>query len=212
MKVTIVGTGRMGQGLVRIMAPVYDHLLWVGRDRQKVAGLIEAAGFGSRVQAADHKEGLTADVIFLALWHRDMPAFVAEHRAQLAGKIVINMANPFTEDFTDFTTPWDRSAAEEFQELIPEARVIGAFKNTFWVIFDQPQFPEGESDCYVTSDDEEAKQTVMRLLEPLPFRVLDAGPLKNNRTIERMTLLSREVAKRYGHYPRTTWRLLGQSR
>jgi 8-hydroxy-5-deazaflavin:NADPH oxidoreductase len=34
--------------------------------------------------------------------------------------------------------------------------------------------------------------------------------LRNNRVIERMTLLSREIAVRYGHYPRVRYRLLGQ--
>jgi predicted dinucleotide-binding enzyme len=50
---------------------------------------------------------------------------------------------------------------------------------------------------------------VLDLLAPLPFRTLDAGRLANNRTIERMTLLGRELAVRAGHYPRLAWRLLG---
>ncbi|MEU6582419.1 hypothetical protein [Nocardia sp. NPDC046763] len=107
-------------------------------------------------------------------------------------------------------TGYDTSAAKRLAEVIPTAHVVGAFKNIFWVVFDQPQFPEGVSDLLVTGDDDTAKTTVMRLLGPLPFRVLDGGALRNNRVIGRMTLLSREIAVRYDHYPRVAYRLLGQ--
>ncbi|UUZ93119.1 hypothetical protein LJK87_49370 [Paenibacillus sp. P25] len=49
----------------------------------------------------------------------------------------------------------------------------------------------------------------MRLLESVPFRVLDGGRLSNNRTIERMTLFEREVALRYGNYPYVSFRMFG---
>jgi predicted dinucleotide-binding enzyme/uncharacterized protein YciI len=210
MRISVIGSGRMGIGLIKSLASVYSDLLWVGRDRAAVRSQIQELGLEERVEAASHAEGLQAEIIILAMWHRDLEGLVQQYRPQLAGKIVVNIANPFTADFNGFTTPWESSAAEEFQRLLPEARVVGAFKNTFWVVFDDPSFPEGASDCYVTSDDEEAKRVVMAALQPLPFRVLDAGRLSNNRTIERMTLLAREIAVRYGFYPRVTWRLLGQ--
>lgn len=210
MRICVVGSGRMGTGLVRVLAQAYDGVLWAGRDPAKIASKIGELGLGGRVQAVSHSQGLAADVIFLALWHQDTAGFVALHGDLLAGKVVVHMGNPFTADFSDFTTAWDSSAAEEFARLVPAARVVGAFKNTFWVVFEQPQFPEGLSDCLVTGDDQAAKAAVINLLQPLAFRVLDAGPLQANRTIERMTLLSRELARRYGHYPRATWRLLGQ--
>jgi predicted dinucleotide-binding enzyme/uncharacterized protein YciI len=212
MQISVIGSGRMGSGLVKTLARVYSDLLWVGLDSGEVVHKIRDLGLEGRVEAATHVQGFQTDIVILAMWHRDMPAFVEQHRSQLAGKIVINIANPFTADFNDFTTPWDTSAAEEFQRMAPEARVVGAFKNTFWAVFDDPSFPEGEADCFVTSDDADAKAIVMKALSGLPFRVLDGGSLKNSRTIERMTLFSREVAVRYGFYPRVTWRLLGQEK
>ena len=59
----------------------------------------------------------------------------------------------------------------------------------------------------VTSNDEEAREKVISLLKPLPFRVLDAGILKNNRTIERMTLLSRELAIKAKSHPLISFNL-----
>lgn len=40
-------------------------------------------------------------------------------------------------------------------------------------------------------------------------RYIDAGNLKNARTIERMTLLSGEMGQRYGFFPRMNYQLLG---
>jgi hypothetical protein len=211
MQLAVIGSGSMGTGLVKVLAGANERIIWAGRQPAQIAARIQEAGLTERVVAASHAEALDqAEMVILALWHRDLPDFVARYRSQLAGKILIHIANPFTEDFNDFTTPWDRSAAEEFQALIPEAHVVGAFKTTWWVVFDQPQFPEGLSDCYVTANDPEAKARVMAALAPLPFRVLDGGLLQNNRIIERMTLFSRELGRRYKHSPRISWRLLGQ--
>ena len=60
----------------------------------------------------------------------------------LTGKLLIDISNPFNADYSDFVTPWDTSAAEELQRRFPQARVVGAFKNVFWEVFDHPQFGE----------------------------------------------------------------------
>lgn len=210
-RLAVFGTGRMGTALVGTLAHHYSDILWVGRDEGDSAEGIERIGVADRVAPADHEDAIQqADIIFLAVWHDQEKELVDRYRELLDGKILVQLANPFTPDFNDFTTPYDTSAAEELAKLIPSAHVVGAFKNIFWVIFDQPVFPEGAADVLVTGDDEAAKATVMRLLDPLPFRVLDGGVLRNNRVIERMTLLSREVAVRYNHYPRVAYRMLGQ--
>lgn len=206
----VVGSGRMGDALVRLLAPHHPQLTWAGRDPQRLAARLTELGHG-HVTAADHASAVAeADVLLLALWHRHALEFAHTHASALTGKVVVDIANPFTDDFTGFTLPETTSAAEQLAVAAPTAHVVGALKNTFWVVLDDPDFPEGRADVLVTGDDPAAKATTMTLLDPLPFRVLDAGPLANSRTVERMTLLSREIAVRYGHYPRTTWRLLGQ--
>jgi predicted dinucleotide-binding enzyme len=190
----------------------HDGILWASRDRRRAADAVRNIGLTDRVTPAGHEEAVTgADIVFLAIWHHDELEFVQRYRAQLAGKTIVQLANPFTPDFTDFTTAPDTSAAELLAEAIPQAHIVGAFKNIFWVVFDEPQFPEGQSDLFVTGDSEAAKAAVIDVLTPLPFRVLDGGALRNNRTIERMTLLAREIAIRYDHYPRVAYRLLGQN-
>lgn len=208
MKWSIVGTGRMGKGLARTLAPVMNDLSWGSRDVGRLQEIINHLGL-TRIKAVAVEEALKADIIVHTLWFRDLIPWVQEHREALKGKILVDISNPFTADFTDFVTEWGTSAAEELQRAVPETIVVGAFKNTFFEVLNNPVHNGLKSDVYVTGDNEEAKRTVMEALLPIPFRVYDGGSLKNNRTIERMTLFERELAIRYGHYPYVSFRLFG---
>ena len=112
--------------------------------------------------------------------------------------------------YTDFILPWDTSGAEQVQHRFPKTRVVGAFKNVWWEVFDAPSFGDTVSDVFVVSDDTQAKAKLIELVQQTPFRYIDAGELKNARTIERMTLLSGELGQRYGYFPRMNYKLLGE--
>ena len=106
--------------------------------------------------------------------------------------------------------PWDTSGAEQVQHRFPKTRVVGAFKNVWWEVFDAPTLGDTVSDVFVVSDDTRAKAKLIELVQQTPFRYIDAGELKNARTIERMTLLSGELGQRYGYFPRMNYKLLGE--
>ncbi len=122
---------------------------------------------------------------------------------------MVDISNPFNEDYSDYITPWDSSGAEELAKRFPEARIVGAFKNVFWAVFDDPHFEDGPSDVLVVGDDPLAKAELLDLTEGTPFRYLDAGPLINARTVERLTLMTGALGREIGSYPRMNWRLLG---
>ncbi len=208
MKIAIIGTGRMGKALLKTFYKSYpQHILFSGRDvkhAQQVIGELEL-----ELQAVSMKEAMQAEVIIPTLWFKDLLPWVQERLAQLQGKILVDITNPFNETFDDFTTAYDTSSAEIIQNTISQTKVVGAFKNTYWVVFDAPILQGLKSDVYVTSNDGQARQMVIDLIKPLPFRVLDAGILQNNRTIERMTLLSRELSLKAGNYPRIAFNLWG---
>jgi len=208
MKISVTGTGTMGSRLVRALALSGREVLWGSRDPERARRLAEEMELDG-VRAVDPRGALEADVVVHALWFRDVLPWAEAHRDALAGKIVVDIVNPFNDDFDDFTLPWGTSAAEELQRALPQSRVVGAFKNTFAAVFDKPVHEGLTSDVYVTSDDEAAKRTVLELLGGLPFRALDAGALRSNRTIERMTLFERELAIRHGHAGYVSFRLFG---
>jgi NADPH-dependent F420 reductase len=210
MKISVIGTGRMGKGVVKVLSPFVEEMMWGSRSSEKVQDLVKAGKY-EHLKPVETAEALQADIIIHSLWFRDLMPWAAANEKELAGKILVDITNPFTEDFNDFTLDWGTSAAEELQRLLPNTTVVGAFKNTFFKVLEEPIYQGQQSDIYVTGDDETAKRIVMDLLDPIPFRVLDGGRLLNNRTIERMTLFEREVAIRYGNYPYISFRMFGIS-
>ncbi|UUZ93118.1 NAD(P)-binding domain-containing protein [Paenibacillus sp. P25] len=131
MSISILGTGRMGQGLVRVISPhVKEDLIWGSRTPEKVKRLIQEHGFRN-VREATYADALQADVIVHSFWYRDLLPWAQEHAGELAGKILIDIANPFTEDFQDFTTALGTSAAEELQKRCPQRASSAPLRTPF---------------------------------------------------------------------------------
>lgn len=209
-EIGIFGTGRMGVRLAALFADAGHTVILGSRDPARAARIARELPHG-RVRGATYEAAAEPPVVLPAAFIRDGLFDALEPlRAHLDGKLLIDITNPFNHDYTDFILPWNTSAAEELQKRFPRARVLGAFKNVWWEVFDQPLFDGQPSDVFVVSDRADAKAEFLALVAGTPFRYLDAGPLRNARTIERMTLFSGELGQRYGCFPRMNWRLLGE--
>jgi NADPH-dependent F420 reductase len=207
----ILGTGRMGVRLALLFAEIGHQVILGSRDRERTDRIVGKLG-RTNIQPGNYQQAADAAVVLPAMFLRDGALDILEpFRNQLDGKIFIDITNPFNSDYTDFILPWDTSGAEQIQHRFPKTRVVGAFKNVWWEVFDAPQFENTNSDVFVVSDDAEAKAKFFGLVEGSPFRYIDAGKLKNARTIERMTLLSGELGQRYHYFPRMNYKLLGET-
>jgi 8-hydroxy-5-deazaflavin:NADPH oxidoreductase len=208
MKISIIGTGRMGRALAKTIGKAYPgSVLFAGRNEEHTQSI--ASEYGLPVTVVPEADALKADIIIPTLWFADVKPWMVRNRRALKGKVLVDITNPFNEDFTDFTIGYDTSSAEEIQKLLPDTVVAGAFKNTYWVVFDEPTLQGIKSDLYVTCNNEDVLQVLIDLFKQLPFRVLHAGGLKNNRTIERMTLISGHLARKAGSHPRISFNLWG---
>ena len=207
--VAVLGTGRMGTRLARMFASAGRNVMLSSRDPNRAAQVVQDLKT-DRIVAGTYSEALEAPVILPAIFIRDGLFEVLEaHRDKLNGKLLIDISNPFNDDYSDFITPWDSSGAEELAKRFPEVRIVGAFKNVFWAVFDDPHFEDGPSDVLVVGDDPLAKDAFLDQTEGTPFRYLDAGPLINARTVERLTMMTGALGREIGSYPRMNWRLLG---
>ncbi|HEX6604657.1 MAG TPA: NAD(P)-binding domain-containing protein [Sphingomicrobium sp.] len=206
----ILGTGRMGARLAAMFARAGRSVLLGSREPDRAAAVV--AGLGSpALRSGTYADALSAPAVLPAVFIRDgLIDLLCRHSRKLSGKLLIDISNPFNKDYSDFVTPWDTSGAEELQRGFPQARVVGAFKNVFWEVFDQPRFGDSLSDVLVTGDDEQAKAEFLELAEGTPFRYLDAGALVNSRTVERLTFITSSLGQQLGSYPRMNWRLLTQ--
>jgi NADPH-dependent F420 reductase len=88
------------------------------------------------------------------------------------------------------------SATEEAQALLgAETKVVAAFQNISHTHLGRG----GAIDCdvLVCGDDGEARREVIKLVELLGLRGLDAGPAKNARVVEGLAVLLLGVNQRY---------------
>ena len=206
----VIGTGRMGTRLAAMFARAGRRVILGSRDSDRAAAIAEQLNIPT-LRAGCNGEAMRAPAILPAVFIRDgLFDLLERHCRALAGKLLIDIGNPFNADYSDFVTPWDSSGAEELQRRFPQTRVVGAFKNVFWEVFDAPQFGETLSDVLVTGDDRRAKAAFFRLAAGTPFRYLDAGPLIHSRTIERLTFVTGTLGRQLNSYPRMNWRLLTQ--
>src|SRR5262249_44568740 len=138
------------------------------------------------ISGGSYADAAAAPVVLPAMFLRDGLLDTLEpHRTALAGKLLIDITNPFNDRYDDFILPWATSGAEELQRRFPAARVVGAFKNVWWEVFDRPLFDGAPSDVYVVGDDADAKRELLALVGGAPFRFIDAGRLANARIVER---------------------------
>lgn len=208
-RIGILGTGRMGSRLAAVLARAGNEVILGSRDPARAADVVRELALPS-IRPGGYDEALAAPVILPAVFIRDgLVDLLAANEDLLRGKLVIDISNPFNDDYSDFITPWDWSGAEEIAQIIPSSRVVGAFKHVYWAVLDEPLFDGEVSDVLVVGDDEQAKKEVIAIFERAPFRLLDAGPLINARAIERMTMITGALGRGLGTYPRMNWRLLG---
>ena len=206
----VLGTGQMGPRLAAMFARAGRKVVLGSRDSSRAAAIVEELAIPT-LRAGCNGDALEAPVVLPAVFIRDgLFDLLDRHCRRLSGKLLIDISNPFNEDYSDFVTPWDSSGAEELQRQFPQARVVGAFKNVFWEVFDHPQFGESVSDVLITGDDSKAKAQFLELARGTPFRYLDAGRLIHSRTVERLTFITSSLGRQLNSYPRMNWRLLTQ--
>jgi predicted dinucleotide-binding enzyme len=201
----------MGSRIAAMFARAGRNVILGSRDPDRAAAIVGELDIPT-LRAGRNADALRAPAILPAMFIRDGLLDLLDcHCRTLAGKLLIDISNPFNADYSDFVTPWDTSGAEEIQRHFPQARVVGAFKNVFWEVFDQPEFGETVSDVLVTGDDPAAKARFLALAQGTPFRYLDAGPLIHSRTVERLTFITGSLGRQLHSYPRMNWRLLTQT-
>ena len=204
----VLGTGRMGSRIAAMFARAGRRVVLGSRDSARAANVVAAAKLPT-LSAGTYADALSAPAVLPAVFIRDgLFELLDPHSRALAGKLLIDISNPFNEDYSDFVTPWDTSGAEELQRRFPQADVVGAFKNVFWEVFDQPMFGGTVSDVLVTGDDEGAKASFLQLAARTPFRYLDAGALFHSRTVERLTFITSRLGQQLNSYPQMNWSLL----
>ena len=199
----VSGTGPAGFGLAARFARA-GHEVVIGsrameRAEETRAMVLQHVPDAS-VRAATNSDAVAAgDVVFLTMPAQAQRESVEAIAGPLSGKIVVSMSNPVQVDGGRVTTfiPAAGSLAEEVQQLVPAARVVGAFHEIHVRRFARLD-RRIDSDTIVTGDDDEAKQTVMRLCGQVDgVRAIDGGPLRLTRFVEGFVAVLITINLRY---------------
>ena len=185
------GTGPQGQGIAVRLAAAGHRVILGSRDRDRAAHVVDElrARWGERaagLEPGSNDAAADAEVVVLAtVWDAAVPTAQA-HAAQLAGKVVVAMANGLEKRGRQFhpVIPEEGSLAAAVQAAAPGARVVAAFQHVpaaALADLDQPLI----GDVLVAGDDDDARTLVLDLVDELDgLRALDAGPLANALGIE----------------------------
>jgi len=183
MTIAIIGIGNIGSGLAQVLSGTAHKIVVVDRDGgQAAAAKLRAQGV--EVQGANLTTAVReAELVILATPYN--ASLEAIRAADFGGKVVVDLSNPVTADFSALQLGHTSSAAEEIAAAAPGATVVKAFNTIFAQHYASGlKIGERKLQTYVASDSEQARKQVMALAEEIGLEARDAGPLANARYLE----------------------------
>ncbi len=190
MKIAVLGTGDVGRTIATKLVELGHHVVLGSRspDNEKAsawsAAHEERAEHGDFARAAAHGEWVFNCVGGMVA----LDALEAAGAENLAGKIVIDLANPL--DFSKGMPPTlsvcnDDSLAEQIQRAHPQAKVVKTLNTMNCQVMVDPSRLPGVHDVFVAGEDVQAKAEVGALLRSFGWtQIVDLGGIQAARGLE----------------------------
>ena len=205
MRIGIVGgTGPAGTALGARLASVGYDVILGSRSRHRAMEARDKilARWPDRelsIEGDSNEQATEADVVVIATPWEAAATTASDHAENLAGKVVISMANALVRFGSEFQplVPPRGSVAAHVQAAVPNCRVVAAFHHLPAIELGHIERPI-ESDVLICSDDTEAVYVVSDIVSSIPgCRPLDAGELSNATAIEAFTAVLLQLNVRY---------------
>ena len=188
MNVTIIGAGNMGRGIATRAIAGGHKVTFV--DANPETAQKAAADLNAEVGTLDTPLG---DVVVLAVWYGTNIEIAKQLGDKLAGKVVVDIANPLNSTYDGLATAPDSSSAEDLAKAIASgasgAKVVKAFNTTYAGTLLSGSVAGQPLDVFIAGDDADAKAKIAQIVTDGGMRAVDAGPLHRARQIEGMQLL-----------------------
>lgn len=213
MNVTIIGAGNMGRGIGTRAAAGGHSVTFVDANpevAEKTAADVKAAAKKGATVSAASLDAELGDVVVLAVWYGTNLELAKQLGAKLAGKVVVDIANPLNATYDGLATAPDSSSAEDLAKAVAAgAHVVKAFNTTFAGTLIAGEVAGQKLDVFIAGDDADAKARVSQLVTDGGMRAIDAGPLHRARQIESMQLLQITLQGTLGTNWGSTIKILG---
>jgi 8-hydroxy-5-deazaflavin:NADPH oxidoreductase len=190
--ISIIGTGHMARILGARAVEGGNAVQVIGRDAAKAAGLAGALGRGATTGTLGAAPA--GDIVILAVPYASAAPVVSQYGDALAGKVIVDITNPFNPGATGLATPDGTSIAQEIAKAAPaSAPVVKAFNTIFGTVLAKG----GPLDVFLAGDDAQAKASLSAFIQSLGLRPLEAGDLTMAHWLEGAGLLMMGLG-RYG--------------
>ena len=188
--ISLIGTGNMARTIGTLAVKGGNTVEVIGRDQSKASDLAKDLGGGAT--AGTWGAAPAGDIVILAVLFASAVPVISEYGDALAGKIVVDITNPFNDSGTGLAIPADTSIAQMVAEAAPaSAHVVKTFNTLFQVVLAKGQ----PLDTFLAGDDEHAKAAVAEFIETLELRPLDVGGLNMAHYLEGMGLVAVGLAQ-----------------
>jgi predicted dinucleotide-binding enzyme len=188
--ISIIGAGNMAKAVGTLALKGGNTVEVIGRDAGRAAALARSLGNGTTV--GTWGQAPAGDIVILAVLFTGAVPIVKAYGEALAGKIVVDITNPFNADASGLAIPHDTSVAQLVAEAAPAStHVVKAFNTLFSHLLTAGQ-PE---DVFLAGDDLRAKASVSEFIASLGLRPRDVGGLAMAHWLEGAGLLEMGLAR-----------------
>ncbi len=197
------GTGKEGSGLAMRWALQGYHVIIGSRDAERAvtrAAELNAQIGGEYLIGKSNEDAIRdADILVLTVPYSAQKATLEGLKALMAGKILVDVTVPLQPPKvrTVFVPEGHAAALEAAAILGDSVRLVSAFQNVSAEKISEPEMAV-DCDVLISSDDAEAKEEVIKLVEAAGMRGIDAGPLANAVAAEALTAVLLYINRKYG--------------
>jgi predicted dinucleotide-binding enzyme len=188
--ISIIGSGNMATAIGARAARHGHTVELISRNTAKAQVLADQIGHGATVGAFGATP--TGDIVIVAVPYTGAVDAVTHYGDALAGKILVDISNPFNADVTGLATTPGSSAAQEISAAAPEGTPVVKALNS---VFGHVLAHDTPLDVFVAGDDAAAKAQVGAFLESIDLRPLDTGGLEMASVLEWTGILLMGLAR-----------------
>ncbi len=170
--ISIIGSGNMAAAIGTRAAKHGHTVEFMSRNSAKAQALAEQIGDAATVGTFGAQP--KGDIVILAVLYEGAVDVVKHYGDALAGKILIDITNPFNADASGITTTAGNSVSEQIAAAAPEdAHVVKALNSIFAGVIAQ----EKPVDVFYAANGVEVQAQVAAFLESINMRPRHAGGL-----------------------------------
>lgn len=203
MRIAVLGgTGKEGSGLALRWAMKGCQIIIGSRDAERAAA--HAVEMNTKLRSdtvigmGNPDAASQADIVVLSVPYSAHQSTLEGVKDQLAGKILVDITVPLQPPkVRTVHLPEGKAAALEAQTILGDSvRVVAAFHHVSAEHLSDPHHAV-DCDVLVVGNDAEAKGKVIKLVELVGMRGVDAGSLANAIAVEAMTSVLLYINKAY---------------